>query len=137
MTTDSNTSEDARQRNALRAWHLALLRFAVTRDNADRLAFLSIATELDAPGSRSSARPDFSFFRQASNKLCRAILDPQHSSDRAALQQHLDRIDDEHLKHALAAALDTDVPRAGSVTASARAKRDLWRGLTPSNRKRA
>ena len=31
----------------LRAWHLAILRFAVTLDNADRLAVLRIAHEID------------------------------------------------------------------------------------------
>jgi len=31
----------------LRAWQLALLRFAVTLDNADRLAVLAIAAEMD------------------------------------------------------------------------------------------
>jgi hypothetical protein len=137
VPTDSNTPEDARHRNALRAWQLALLRFAITRDNADRLAVLSIAIELDAPGTRPPARSDFRFFRQASDKLCQAILDPQHASDRATLRQHLDRMDDEHLKRALAAALGIDAPRVRSITASARTRRDLWRGLAPGNRKRA
>jgi hypothetical protein len=114
-----------------------MLRLAVTRDNADRLAFLSIAIELDAPGNRPPTRSEFSFFRRASNRLCHAIFDPQHASSRAILRQHLDRMDDEHLKHALAAALGIDAPRVRSVTASARAKRDLWRGLAPRNRKRA
>jgi hypothetical protein len=31
----------------LRAWQLAILRFAVTLDNADRLAVLMIASEID------------------------------------------------------------------------------------------
>ena len=31
----------------LRSWQLAILRFAVTLDNADRLALLAIAAELD------------------------------------------------------------------------------------------
>ena len=31
----------------LRAWHLAILRYAVTLDNADRLAVLRIAREID------------------------------------------------------------------------------------------
>ncbi len=32
----------------LRAWHLAILRYAVTLDNADRLAVLRIAREIDS-----------------------------------------------------------------------------------------
>jgi hypothetical protein len=46
----------------LRAWQLAMLRYAVTLDNADRLAVLRIAHEIDglrgrtaAPGSRHTA----------------------------------------------------------------------------------
>jgi len=49
----------------LRAWQLAPLRFAVTRDNVDRLNVIAIAQEMDRGGGRkgrgrnsvSSARP--------------------------------------------------------------------------------
>ena len=34
----------------LRAWQLAILRFAVTLDNADRLAVMAIAGEIDRLG---------------------------------------------------------------------------------------
>src|SRR5258708_4145623 len=44
----------------LRAWQLAILRFAVTLDNADRLAVMAIAGEIDRLGHDS--KPDFSFF---------------------------------------------------------------------------
>lgn len=54
----------------LRAWQLAVLRFAVTLDNADRLAVMAIANEIDRLATQSgAARPDFSFFRRTSAEL--------------------------------------------------------------------
>ena len=37
-----------RYAGTLRAWHLAILRYAVTMDNADRLAVFRIALEIDS-----------------------------------------------------------------------------------------
>jgi hypothetical protein len=48
----------------LRTWQLALLRFAVTLNNADRLAVMAIASEIDRLDSRHDGKPDFSFFCQ-------------------------------------------------------------------------
>jgi hypothetical protein len=79
MAAGSNTPERARHDRALLAWQLALLRFAVTMDNADRLALLAIAAELDAPGFRPSARPAFKFFCRTSAELCHAIGQPAAS----------------------------------------------------------
>ena len=46
----------------LRSWQLAILRFAVTLDNADRL------------GRQHQAEPEFGFFRKTSSEVCAAIL---------------------------------------------------------------
>ena len=46
----------------LRSWQLAILRFAVTLDNADRLAVMAIAREIDRLGPHHDSEPDFSFF---------------------------------------------------------------------------
>jgi len=46
----------------LRAWQLAFLRFAVTLDNADRLAVLAIAAEMDGLDPLQDGRPSFGFF---------------------------------------------------------------------------
>jgi hypothetical protein len=35
----------------VRGWHLAVLRFAVTRDNADRLGLYAVANEIDGCGA--------------------------------------------------------------------------------------
>ena len=61
---------------ALRAWQLAMLRFAVTLDEADGLAVMAIASEIDRLGHQHEVKPDFSFFRQTSAELCAAILQP-------------------------------------------------------------
>src|SRR6266853_2256415 len=47
----------------LRAWHLAVLRYAVTLDYADRLAVLRIAHEIDRFELRQDGKADFDFFR--------------------------------------------------------------------------
>src|SRR5258705_6703641 len=60
----------------LRAWQLAILRFAVTLDNADRLAVMAIANEIDRLGSRHHGKPGFSFFSRTSAGLCPALLRP-------------------------------------------------------------
>ena len=142
METSSNTPEHSRRNNTLRAWQLALLRFAITRDHADRLALLAIAAELDAPGSRPPVRRAFKFFHRVSTELCHAILNPRHPDSDAVLQRHLKRSDGERLKRALAAALAIDIPRARPPTTTPRITPrldlDLWRGLKPpSDRKRA
>jgi hypothetical protein len=62
------------QVKTLRAWQLAILRFAVTLVNADRLTVLAIASEIDRPGPRQDGTPGFSFFRRTSAELCAAIL---------------------------------------------------------------
>jgi hypothetical protein len=125
-----NTSGDGRHSKALRAWQLALLRFAITMDNADRLALLAIAAELDSPGSRPSARPAFRFFYNASAELCHAIINPHLAASAALLQRHLTRCDDERLKRALAAALAIDIPQAKPPTRPLKPNSDLWRGLS-------
>jgi hypothetical protein len=48
----------------LRAWQLAILRFAVTLDNADRLAVMAIANEIDRLGVQHDGKPDFQLFSQ-------------------------------------------------------------------------
>ena len=50
----------------LRAWQLAILRFAVTLDNADRLAVMAIASEIDRLGPQQDGSSDFNFFRRTS-----------------------------------------------------------------------
>ena len=65
----------------LRAWQLALLRFAVTLDNVDRLNVIAIAQEMDLGGRSHEARTEFSFFRKTSADLCTSILRQNDCAD--------------------------------------------------------
>ena len=112
----------------LRAWHLAILRYAVTRDNADRLAVFRIAREIDSLESGQDGRADFDFFRRTSAELCSAILQPNARAS-AILQQYLARIDDDRLKRALAAAIDSSEPAMSPAGRAVGRGNDLWKGL--------
>jgi hypothetical protein len=119
----------------LRAWQLAILRFAVTLDNADRLAVLAIASEIDALGPKHDNKPDFGFFRKTSAELCAAILRPNELTS-TVLRQYLARIDDDRLKRVFAAAIEADRPKVSSVGKPSRRKNGLWRGLSPGRNHR-
>lgn len=112
----------------LHAWHLAILRYAVTRDNADRLAVFRIALEIDRLEPERDERADFDFFRRTSAGLCATILQPDSGAS-AVLQQHLARIDDDRLKRALAAAIDASEPAVLPAGRGVRRGNDLWKGL--------
>ena len=113
----------------LRAWQLAILRFAVTLDNADRLAVLAIASEIDRLGPQHDSRPAFGFFRRTNAELCAAILRPNELSS-TVLRQHLGRIDDDRLKRVFAAAIETDQPEVSLVGKPIKRDLGLWRGLS-------
>jgi hypothetical protein len=114
------------QARMLRAWHLAAIRFAVTRDNADRLGVIAIAGELDGLG-RSHERPDFAFFRRTSSELCAAILKRDETADKS-LRLYLAQIDDARLKRALGAVLEIEAShRTEEMRRSKTAA--LWQGL--------
>jgi hypothetical protein len=112
----------------LRAWHLAILRYAVTKDNADRLAVFRIALEIDSLEPRQDGRADFDFFRRTSEELCAAILQPNAGAS-AILQQYLARIDDDRLKRALAAAIDASERAVSPAGRAIGRGNDLWKGL--------
>jgi hypothetical protein len=112
----------------LRAWHLAILRFAVTLDNADRLNGLAIANEFDRLSRQGEDKPNFTFFRKTSSELFTAILQPGETAD-AILRQYLARIDDARLKRALAAALGIEDREPVAAKRRSKPVTDLWRGL--------
>lgn len=113
----------------LRAWHLALLRYAVTLDNADRLAVLRIAREIDGLYPRQEGSTEFEFFRRSSAELCAVILQPTEGAP-TVLQQHLARLDDDRLKRAFAAAIDASQPAVTQIIRPVRRRNDLWKGLS-------
>ena len=113
----------------LRAWHLAVLRYAVTLDNADRLAALRIAGEIDRLDPRRDGSADFEFFRRTSAELCAAILQPNEVS-LAVLRRHLARIDDDRLKRVFAAAIAADQPPVVPAGRPAARANSLWKGIS-------
>ena len=113
----------------LRAWQLAILRFAVTLDNADRLAVIAIAGEIDRLGPQHDSKPDFSFFRRTSAELCAAILTPNELTP-TVLHQYLARIDDDRLKHVFAATIQADQPKLSSISKPFKRDNGLWKGLS-------
>jgi hypothetical protein len=122
-------SSDERHAWLLRAWHLALLRLALTRDNADRLGVLAIANEIDRLGDRLDDGSGFRFFRRTSLELCAAVL-RQQEDDQIILKGYLAQIGDVRLCRALAAALDIPQQKANWVKNRPKPKSDLWRGLS-------
>jgi hypothetical protein len=113
----------------LRAWHLAMLRLAVTLDNADRLAVLRIAREIDDIHPRRDGSSEFEFFRRTSVELCAAIQQPNEGAA-AVLQQYLMRLEDDRLKRAFAGAIDAGQLTVSQINRTARRRNELWRGLS-------
>lgn len=122
------TDTGERNEKLVQSWLLALLRFAVTLDNNDRLAVHATATEIDRRDTRSAG---FSFFRKTSVELCNAIANPQRAASPAILQRHLDRMGSGRLKQAFAATVGPRRPQPGSKLnpAGPDGRHDLWKGL--------
>jgi hypothetical protein len=108
-----------------------VLRFAVTLDNADRLAVLAIAATIDGLGPSPTGKPVFGFFRKTSAALCAAILrqDEQDEGASAVLHQHLARVEDDRLKRAFAATIETVKPTEPPASKPVKRDKSLWRGL--------
>jgi len=129
----SNIPGMEKHARTLRARQLAILRFAVTLDNADRLAVLMIAAEIDGLGPKQDNKSEFRFFRNTSAELCAAILRPDELTS-TVLRQYLARIDDDRLKRIFAAALETDQPKASTANKPVKRDNGLWRGLSSRRR---
>jgi hypothetical protein len=125
MNVQGSVEGDGR---TLRVWHLALLRYAVTLDHADRINVMAIAKEIDRGRRKPSEPASFTFFRKFSTDLCAAIARPDESAD--ALQHYLAQIEDDRLKRAFAGAIGMDY-QALTVRKRKPPRDDsaLWRGL--------
>jgi hypothetical protein len=121
------SSHDWRHRK-LQEWLLLLLRFAVTREPADRSATLAMADELDSLGMRW--RPGGPrFFLQTSIEVCEAVVASNDVRTNPVLRRHLARIDDPRLRRAFHAAVACRPRRVQQTSAPARRNGDLWKGL--------
>jgi hypothetical protein len=116
----------------IRGWHLAILRFAVTLDDADRLGVFAIAAAIDRLGDSYGAERGFGFFRKTSTEVCASILRRDQAAD-ATWRQYLAGIDDITLKRVLAAAIAMEPPDTVADKERARPGNKLWRGLSPRN----
>jgi hypothetical protein len=114
----------------LRAWQLAVLRFAVTLDADDRMHVLGVAGEVDRLAG--AAGDAFHFFRRTTAELCEAISSQDADQD-AVIQRFLAQIDNVRLKRAFEAAIARDRTPPKLVASRTRPSNDLWRGL-PSRR---
>ena len=125
--SDDSDKESVRA-GKIRDWLLALLRFAVTREENDRTAFLRSALELDRSAScqRDAA---FAFFTRTSTDLCTALRDLDDSQSRLAIQRQLKRIDDDRMRRALEAAIGVD-PASATPKVRPHSRAFLWKGLS-------
>lgn len=129
MGQTGSLDRDAR---TLLAWHMAILRFALTLENSDRLNVLSTAAEMDRLDRQSGSEPNFSFFRRTSSRLCAAILERNETAG-TVLRQYLARIEDAHLKRVLATALGIDRSEPAPAGGVHKSNPSLWKGLPSRN----
>lgn len=126
---NSNANATVRQKTLL-AWQLALLRFAVTLADDDKLAVLAAAGEIDRLGLNGGRESDFRFFRRTSAELCVSISDPEKAGSQV-LHRFLAQIEDERLKRSFAAATGYQRPEKPRVSKPSGRNDHLWRGLGP------
>ncbi|MGY8682002.1 hypothetical protein Q2941_30115 [Bradyrhizobium sp. UFLA05-153] len=93
-----------RQSKLLHAWQLALLRLAITLEEADRLNVLAIAGEADRLAANQRGAASFRFFRRTSVELSLAILGASADADTVLRRFHA-QIDHPTLKRAFGAAV--------------------------------
>ena len=95
------------QANKIRDWLLAIVRFAITLEQADRQTVLDIALEMDGLGFLPG-RSSFSYFLRTSTEVCRAIADRDDPDRTAILRRHVGAIDDRRLRQVTASAIDLE-----------------------------
>ena len=112
-------------------WLFAILRFAVTRKQTDRVAVIAVARQMDRLGARSG-ETQFGFFVRRSVEFCDAIADEDHPERLASLRRQMKAIDDARLRRAFEAVLEIDQAETTPRRPSRRNPEDLFKGLLPS-----
>jgi hypothetical protein len=102
-TVNSRPARQEWQARKVEDWLLAILRFAITLDDADRALVLALADDMDRLGART-ARPAFGFFERASIDVCHAVTAREDPRALRVLRRHLARIEEPRLKRAFKAA---------------------------------
>jgi hypothetical protein len=113
----------------LRAWQFAILRFAVTLDNSDRINVLALAAEVDRLGAQRT-RASLHFFRRTSGEICAAIVGQLDDSD-TIMVRFCKEIEDPRLKRAFAAAVGIAPADAAPLRRRPKPDNNLFRGLPP------
>ena len=117
------------ERERIEEWLLAILRFAVTRDEADRAALMATAADMDRPCGHFM-QSDFSFFVRTSGDICDVVAGRERVVKITVLHRYLREIGNDRLRRALAAALDIERPATTRIGKLGRPYGDdLWRGL--------
>jgi hypothetical protein len=115
----------------VRAWLLAVLRFATTLDDDDKLIVFAAAAEIDRLSSHHAGHGGFKFFYRTSAEVCAAIANPRQAGSVTVIRRHLERIKEERIKRALIGILEIEEAAAKAKGRSLKAKPrdDLWKGL--------
>jgi hypothetical protein len=112
-------------------WLFLVLRYALSRGRQDRQAVLELADRMDRLGAETG-RDTFRFFRDASARLCDAVVAPDEPRHRLTILAHGRRIDDARIRQAflLACGLDPkETKRTVAVLRKANSRDALWKGL--------
>lgn len=88
----------------LRAWQLAIIRFAVTLDSADRLNVLALGKEIDRFGRTRECEATLHYFRRSSAMICAAILEERKDAE-SILLRYLAEVEDPRMRRTSAAAV--------------------------------
>jgi hypothetical protein len=115
-------------------WLLAVLCYAVTREEADRSAVLVLAKAMDRSGPSRAQPSSFEFFRRSSLELCGAIADDTGPRRADIIRGYLKQIDNQRLRRAIEAAAELPnearLQKTGARTRPNDRQRALWKGLT-------
>jgi len=121
-------SSGEREDDPITDWLFAILRFAVTRREADRSVVLAKARNMDGLRRDADTR-HFTFFSKSSAELCAAITSEGDPGRVAVLRRHFNRVENPRLRAALEAAAglaESDTVMAASPHG---ARIHLWKGL--------
>lgn len=112
----------------IQEWLFAISRFAITLQQTDRVAALTITADMDR-GESVSHGSGLTFFVRTTIKLCDAIAAKDDPDAIATLRAYLRQIEHLPLRRAFEAALDLDLIPTKRHKPFNRSRDYLWKGL--------